>query len=210
MSSSRMPFRGPFFDSYRLGVSLYRPGERNWRQRTIAGVSWNGRERKAYFFNPDGLALPLDPHPWELPDLLAGRTVRREFAMVFGAGLFAMPDRQRNALAAANLAEWVTCWLVADDAPYANDAATWAAFVAVDLEAERRATESAIAIGRGLRRDIAAPADAAQQVRESVEARRLYLQAEYTYEAAEDLRIATWLRGGDGAPPLLALMGEAA
>lgn len=210
MRTPRVPFRGPFFDSYRLSVSLYRPGERNWRQRTIAGVSWNGRERKAYFFNPDGLALPLDPHPWELPDLLAGRTVRREFATVFGVGLFAMPDRQRNSLAAANLAEWVTCWLVADDAPYANDPATWAAFVEVDLEAERRATESAIAIGRGLRRDGAAPADAGQQVRESVEARRLYLQAEYAYESAEDLRIATWLRGGDGAPPLLALMGEAA
>lgn len=210
MKTLRMPSRGPFFDSYRLGVSLYRPSERNWRQRTIAGVSWNGRERKAYFFNPDGLALPLDPHPWGLPDMLADRNVRREFSTVLGVGLFAMPDRQRNALTAACLAEWMTLWLVADDAPYTNDPATWATFVAADLEAERRATESAIAIGRSLRRDVAAPADDTQQVRESVEARRLYLQAEYTYEAAEDLRIATWLRGGDGAPPSRALMEVAA
>lgn len=210
MKKPHMPFRGPFFDSYRIGANLYRPGERNWRQRTLAGVSWNGRERKAYFFNPDGLALPLTPHPWELPGLLAGRTLRREFATILGTGLFAMSDHQRNALTAASLAEWVTFWLVADDAPYANDPAIWAAFVEADLEAERRATESSIAISQGFTHVTAVPADAGQLVQESVGARRLYLQTEYIQESTEDQRLAAWLRGSDSEPPLLALLGKAA
>ncbi|MGK4341143.1 hypothetical protein ACSMFT_07730 [Ectopseudomonas oleovorans] len=206
MRTVRMPFRGPFFDLYRIGFSLYRTGERNWRQRTLAGVSWNALERKAYFFNPDGLALPLEPHPWELPEMLGGHTVRREFGKVAGVGLFAMPVRQRNALTADGLAEWVTCWLVADDAPYANDPETWATYVERDLAAERRACEAAIAIGQGIAHEAAAPASAEQQLQASIEARRRYLQAEYAYEIAEDSRIAQWLRGGSGEPPLLALV----
>lgn len=211
MRTVRVPFRGPFFDLYRIGFSLYRTGERNWRQRTLAGVSWNARERKAYFFNPDGLALPLEPHPWELPEMLGSHTVRREFGKVAGVGLFAMPVRQRNALTADGLAEWVTCWLVADDAPYANDPATWATYVESDLAAERRACEAAIAAGRGITHGTAALAEDAAWVQESVEFRRLDLQDEYAYESAEDRRIADWLRGSGGEPPLLALVeGKAA
>ncbi|WP_139206992.1 hypothetical protein [Pseudomonas jinjuensis] len=211
MRAARVPFRGPFFDLYRIGFSLYSPGEHNWRQRTIAGVSWSAREQKAYFFNPDGLALPLEPHPWELPEMLGGHTVRREFAKVVGVGLFAMPVRQRNALTVDGLAEWVTCWLVADDAPYANDPATWATYVDSDLAAERRACKAALAIGQGIAHGAVAPADVSQQVQANIEARRLYLQAEYAYESAEDRRIADWLRGSGGEPPLLALVeGKAA
>ncbi len=211
MRTVRVPFRGPFFDLYRIGFSLYRTGERNWRQRTLAGVSWNARERQAYFFNPDGLALPLEPHPWELPEMLGSHTIRRELGKVAGAGLFAMPARQRNALTADGLAEWVTCWLVAADALYANDPATWAAYVESDLAAERRACEAAIAAGRGITHGTAAPAEDATWVHESVEFRRLDLQDEYAYESAEDSRIAQWLRGGSGEPPLLALVeGKAA
>lgn len=205
MRAIRLPFHGPFFDLYRIGFVLYSPNERNWRQRTVAGVSWNARERKAYFFNPDGLALPLEPHPWELPEMLGGRTVRREFGKVVGVGLFAMPVHQRNALTVDGLAEWVTCWLAADDALYANDPATWAAYVENDLAAEGRASKAAIAIGQNITRGAAATADAGQKIQASIKARRLYLEAEYAYESAEDHRIADWLRGSDREPPLMAM-----
>ncbi|MEX5590092.1 hypothetical protein [Pseudomonas urmiensis] len=29
------------------------------RHRILAGVSWNGQSQEAFFFNPDGLAIPL-------------------------------------------------------------------------------------------------------------------------------------------------------
>lgn len=58
MKRNRHPFEEPYFDPYRIGFALYRPDQPNWRQRTIAGVSWDGRAKEAYFFNPDGLVLP--------------------------------------------------------------------------------------------------------------------------------------------------------
>lgn len=59
MKRNYSPFKGPFLDSYSIGFRLYRPDAINWRHRTIAGVSWNGEEQEAFFFNPDSLVLPL-------------------------------------------------------------------------------------------------------------------------------------------------------
>lgn len=126
MKQNRHPFAEPFFDPYRIGFALYRPDKTSWRQRTIAGVSWDGRAREAYFFNPDGLVLPLEPHPWNLPPLLGQYAVRQEFAHVEGIGLFAMKPAQMKAMTSARLGDWVTYWLVASDARYANEADTWA------------------------------------------------------------------------------------
>lgn len=126
MKQNRHPFTGPYFDTYQVGFALYDPNKPNWRQRTIAGVSLNGRDREAYFFNPDRLVLPLEPHPWELPLLLGRRSMRKEFAHVEGTGLFAMKPAQLKAMPSSVLGQWVTYWLVGEDANYASDADTWA------------------------------------------------------------------------------------
>ena len=98
MKRNYSPFKGPFLDSYSIGFRLYQPGAINWRHRTIAGVSWNGEEQEAFFFNPDGLVLPLKPNPWELPELLRKNAVRREFSSIHGTGHFAMKEGRRTAL----------------------------------------------------------------------------------------------------------------
>lgn len=126
MKLNRHPFTGPYFDTYQIGFALYDPNKPNWRQRTIAGVSLNGREREAYFFNPDRLVLPLELHPWELPLLLGRRALRKEFAQVEGTGLFAMKPAQLKAMPASALGQWVTYWLVEEGDGYANDAGIWA------------------------------------------------------------------------------------
>lgn len=226
MTYRRVPFKGPFFDVYRIGFNLYQPNQNNWRQRTIVGVSWNGREREAFFFNPDGLVLPIEAHPWELPPLLERHAIRREFAMVVGSGIFAMNTAQRSALTTAGLSEWVTYWLVDCEAGYANDLANWAAYVETDLQAERQATEVSYAAFQD-RRPLPAQSiecpwneqgpqvevptnDLPNQISENVKARRSYLQDEYARQYAEDRRIAAWLRGEAGDSPSLTLMQGAA
>lgn len=47
MKPLRNFFTGPFLDTYGIGFSLHQRGRNNWKQRTIAGVSWNGQEGKA-------------------------------------------------------------------------------------------------------------------------------------------------------------------
>lgn len=226
MTYRRVPFKGPFFDVYRIGFNLYQPNQNNWRQRTIAGVSWNGREREAFFFNPDGLVLPVEAHPWELPPLLERHAIRREFAMVVGSGIFAMSTTQRSALTMAGLSEWVTYWLVDCEAEYANDLANWAAHVETDLQAERQATEASYAAFQDRRPRPAQPIecpwseqglqveaptdDLPKQISENVKARRSFLQDEYARQYAEERRIASWLRGETGDSPLLTLMQGAA
>lgn len=59
MSVRRYHFTGPYHDPYGAAFCLYKPGEINWRHRIIAGVSWNGQTQEAFFFNPDGLTIPL-------------------------------------------------------------------------------------------------------------------------------------------------------
>lgn len=153
-------------------------------------------------------------------------TIQREFATVVGSGMFAMKKAQRNALTATGLGEWVTYWLVDFEAAYANDLANWAAYVETDLQAERQTAEASYAAVQDLRPrtgqsiewpwneqdlQVGTPTDdLPKQILENVEARRSFLQDEYARQYAEERRIAAWLRGEAGDPPLLTLMQGAA
>ena len=101
MKRNYCPFKGPFRDSYSIGFQLYAQRGINWRHRTIAGVSWNGEEKEAFFFNPDGLVLPLMPNPWELPEINRKHAFRREFSSIHGQGHFVMKEGRR-----AGLSQW--------------------------------------------------------------------------------------------------------
>jgi hypothetical protein len=206
MTFRHAPFNGPFFDPYRVGFGLYLESALNWRPRTIAGVSWNGREREALFFNPDGLALPLEPHPWELPALLERHAVRREFATIHGAGQFAMKPARRNAMSPAVLNEWMTYWLVDDAARYANSPSVWGAYVESDLAAERQCIEACHTLSESLQRrnPNLAVGDLGESILDGLAARRDHLQAEHERQCAEDRRISAWLRGEPMHLPLLA------
>lgn len=228
MKNNRHPFAEPFFDPYRIGFGLYRPNKPNWRQRTIAGVSWDGRAREAYFFNPDGLVLPLEPHPWNLPPLLGQYAVRQEFAHVEGIGLFAMKPFQLKAMTSARLGDWVTYWLVGSDAHYANEAGTWAEYADARAVQAREDVEQATKLQperfwpEHLRQrcgmDETARADLLQlraaHVKhlqsEAEQESRSNSAEEYASQCAYDKRINAWLRGEAGGPPLLALMQGAA
>lgn len=228
MKQNRHPFAEPFFDPYRIGFSLYRPDKTSWRQRTIAGVSWDGRAREAYFFNPDGLVLPLEPHPWKLPPLLGQYAVRQEFAHVEGIGLFAMKPAQMKAMTSARLGDWVTYWLVASDARYANEADTWAGHTEARAAQAREDVEwttkhqadqfwpEHLRWRCGM--DEAARAVLLQQraayvkqlQSEAEQASRSNSAEDYARQCAYDKRLNAWLRGEAGGPPLLALMQGAA
>ena len=141
MKRNYSPFKGPFLDSYSIGFRLYQAGAINWRHRTIAGVSWNGEEQEAFFFSPDGLALPLKANPWELPELIRKNAVRREFSSVHGTGYFAMSDSRLDSLKTRGMTDWVTYWLVDQSAGYANDPSVWQRITDEDLAVEKTATE---------------------------------------------------------------------
>lgn len=228
MKRNRHPFEEPYFDPYRIGFALYRPDQPNWRQRTIAGVSWDGRAKEAYFFNPDGLVLPLEPHPWNLPPMLGRHAVRRKFAHVEGVGLFAMKPAQLRAMSAARMGDWVTYWLIDDDAHYANEPDTWAVHADARAREARENVEWAFkhypsrhwpehlqstcgldeAERTALQQQRAAHMEHQQAEAEQVS--RSNSAEDYARQCAYDKRINAWLRGEAGDPPLLALMKDAA
>ena len=204
-----MPFTGPFFDTYGIGFALYQQGRNNWKQRTIAGVSWNGHEGKACFFNPDGLVLPLTPSPWELPAVLHQQRTRIEPARVMGSGVFAVAHPSGEAVPSSQLSQWVTYWLVGSDAAYANCPEVWGAYVEAQVAEERKAAEHNYTDVRRISQRAGQPTDLPWQsqehktpydglsewVRENTEDCRRTLRGEYERECAEDQRIAAWLRG---------------
>ena len=190
-----MPFTGPFFDTYGIGFALYQPGRNNWKQRTVAGVSWNGLDGKAHFFNPDGLVLPLVPSPWELPTLLRQHRTRMEPAQVVGAGAFAMTHPAGES---SESNHWVTYWLVGSDAAYANCPEVWTGYVESQVAAERKAAEHNYVDARRIsqRAEHEPTCDCLSEwVRVNTEDCRRMLRAEYERECAEDQRVAAWLRG---------------
>lgn len=209
MRPPRNFFTGPFLDTYGIGFALYQPGRNNWKQRTIAGVSWNGQEGKAYFFNPDGLVLPLAPSPWDLPAVLHQQRTRMEPARVMGSGVFAMAHPSGEVVPSSELSQWVTYWLVGSDAAYANCPEVWGAYVEAQVAAERKAAEHNYADVRRISQRAEQPTGLPWQsqehktpcdglsewVRENTEECRRVLRAEYERECAEDQRIAAWLRG---------------
>jgi hypothetical protein len=193
MSVRHYHFTGPFHDPYGAAFCLYKPGDANWRHRTIAGVSWNGQSQEAFFFNPDGLAIPLRANPWEMPAFMRKNGVRREFSTIVGDGPFAMDKQRRLGLTASQLAEWVTYWFTDESYPYSNDPEAWAVWAADDLEQEQTSSEQSHSFGR-------ATEDLDTFVAECVAKREEWLAEEYRRRCIEDARIFAWLKG-EAHPP---------
>lgn len=202
MKRNYCPFKGPFFDSYSIGFRLYQAGAINWRHRTIAGVSWNAEEQEAFFFNPDGLVLPLKPNPWELPELIRKNAVRREFSSIHGTGHFAMKEGRRAVLKSLGLTDWVTYWLVDQSAGFANDPAVWRDFTEQDLAEEKTASER-------LHREMKLTSDLTSYVDECLAQQRELLAVKHRRRCVEDSKILAWLKG-ETPPPLFTNMQEAA
>ncbi|WP_122518701.1 hypothetical protein [Pseudomonas viridiflava] len=184
---------GPFIDSYSIGFQLYRPDELNWKSRTIAGISWNGLEQEAIFFNADGLALPLRPNPWNVPEWIRKHAIRREFASVHGTGHFAMKEGRRNALRTVGLNDWVTYWLVDQSGGFANESKFWQEYVATDLATEQANSEK-------LHSEMRLQEDRATYIEQSISERRDYLKVMHRRRCNEDRKILAWLRGEVPAP----------
>jgi len=202
MKHNYCPFKGPFLDSYSIGFRLYQAGAINWRHRTIAGVSWNGEEQEAFFFNPDRLVLPLKANPWELPELIRKNAVRREFSSVHGTGYFAMSDSRLASLKTRGMTDWVTYWLVDQSAGYANDLAVWQRITDEDLAVEKTVTER-------LHHDMRLTSDLSRYVEECLAQQRDLLAVEHRRRCVEDSKILAWLKG-ETPPPLFTNMQEAA
>jgi hypothetical protein len=196
------PFSGPFHDSYSIGFQLYSQGDINWRHRTIAGVSWNGEEKAAFFFNPDGLVLPITPNPWELPEIIRKHAVRREFSSIHGHGHFAMKEGRRAGLSQFALNNWVTYWLIDQKDGYANDPQVWSRYVEKDIEQEKLISERLYA-------DLRITSDLSQYMEECLVERRSSLAEQHRRRCAEDSKILAWLKG-ETPPPLFASTQEAA
>ncbi|MFL1527190.1 hypothetical protein [Pseudomonas sp. O230] len=202
MKRNYCPFKGPFLDSYSIGFRLYQTGAINWRHRTIAGVSWNGEEQEAFFFNPDGLVLPLKPNQWELPELIRKNAVRREFSCIHGTGHFAIKEGRHAVLKSQGLTDWVTYWLVDQSAVFANDPAVWRQITEQDLAVEKTASER-------LHREMKLTSDLASYVNECLAQQRELLAVEHRRRCVEDSKILAWLKG-ETPPPLFTNMQEAA
>lgn len=202
MKRNYCPFKGPYLDSYSIGFRLYQAGAINWRHRTIAGVSWNGEEQEAFFFNPDGLVLPLKPNPWELPELIRKNAVRREFSSIHGTGHFAMKEGRRAVLKSLGLTDWVTYWLVDQSAGFANDPAVWQQITDQDLAEEKSASER-------LHREMKLTSDLSGYVDGCLAQQRELLAVEHRRRCVEDSKILAWLKG-ETPLPLFANVQEAA
>lgn len=196
MSRFSTNFEGPFLDSYGIGFRLYQAGQINWKHRTIAGVSWNGQDQEAYFFNPDGLGLPIKANPWKLPEWIRSHAVRREFASVHGYGHFAMKDGRLKALQSVGMTDWVTYWLVDQSDGFSNDADVWHRYVEADLAIEKTNSET-------LHREMRLDTDPAAYQDQCLAERREVLATQHRRRSAEDQKILAWLKG-ETPPPLLA------
>ncbi|PJY96148.1 MULTISPECIES: hypothetical protein [Pseudomonas] len=193
MSVRRHHFVGPFHDPYGAAFCLYKPGDINWRHRIIAGVSWNGQTQQAFFFNPDGLTIPLRANPWEMPAFMRKHGLRREFSAIYGSGPFSMDEQRRADLNARQLAEWVTYWFTDETYLYSNDPEVWGDWVERDLEQERVTSEQSHAFGRE-------QIDLETFAAECVAKREEWLMEEHRRRCLEDARIFAWLKG-EAHPP---------
>jgi hypothetical protein len=202
MRRSHSPFKGPFLDSYSIGFHLYQPGAINWRHRTISGVSWNGEEQEAFFFSPDGLALPLKANPWELPELIHRNSVRREFASVHGTGHFAMKAGRLTSLKSLGMTDWVTYWLVDQSGGFANDPAVWQRITEQDLAVEEAASKRT-------HQDMRLTSDLDVYIEQCVAQRREQMYVEHRRRCAEDCTILAWLKGETPAPLFAPTQGAA-
>lgn len=184
----------PFSDCYSIGFQLYRHGDMNWKHRTIAGVSWNGQEQEAFFFNAGGLSLPLKADPWRLPEWIREHAVRREFGFVHGYGYFSMKESRRNALSAAGrMNDWVTYWLVDQSGGFANESGVWQRYVEQDLETELAGCET-------LHSERRLQIEKATYVEQCLAERRAQLAELHRERSGEDRKLLAWLKGEIAAP----------
>lgn len=227
MKNNRHPFVGPYFDPAGLGFGLvlrHHDGTPCRRQLTITTICWNCTEDRALFINAAGLVVPSEHDRYELAELLRTRTAERQYGALAGDGQFAMKPAECSALASSGrIKQWVL-YRLEQPAPYLDDETAWAAWLEVELEAERKATAKSQLAAQELQRSFSRPGvelpwsdapgarDASQEPgqRQAVEHRRAVLIADRARALAEDARIAAWLRGDVGDPPLLAMMKGAA
>lgn len=114
-------FTAPLFDLSGIGFKTINHNGANWRQRTVAGISYNHAADIAIAFNADGLALPMEHNRYTLPELLQTAT-RREFGAIHGAGRYGKESKPlADRIAGTDTQDWVTHWLPAPAAGYAND-----------------------------------------------------------------------------------------
>ena len=222
MSLSHSLYMEPYRDPYGLGFALI--PERTCshppcRQRAIVVVMFSAVDEQAQFVNGAGLVVPAKFNLDTLAPLLHRHAVRQEFGRVFGEGQFSLKPAVLKALeSSGRLKSWVAHWLP-EPAGYLDDAATWAAYVEADQQAERSAfanNHDAVAELRQRRvRGVELPgyADPAAYdaaLHQQLKQRRAELDAWRRDELAKSVQLAAWLRGNVGDPPLLAMMKEAA
>lgn len=216
MKPVRFPFDGAYFDPSGQGFTLAQPPGITTppsRQRLIVAVCWNQADDRAFFINGAGLVVPSEHNRYELAPLLLRRGVRTEYGVVIGQGLFAMKAAELKTLeSSGRLKQWVTVHL-AQPCGWLDDAATWSAHLAKDLDEERRAVTSSHAAAHELRLRHASIEEQSQGLedvtRRAVAQRRAELESWRSDTLAADARLGAWLRGEVGAPPLLAAMGQA-
>lgn len=196
----------PYVDVSGIGFSHYDYEYWTWRARTIAGVSWHSVEKRAVFFNADGLALPVEASPRYLPDLLR-RAVAVRFGCVEGSGQYALPAAELKSIrGGASLAGWVTYRLRLPDC-FGNDRAFYSKRVAADLASGRSfwlndstaRSQMAIRLAGelGVAPDEAQVQEALQkQADENAISEEARLWEFYEREVACDRRVAAWLAGG--------------
>jgi hypothetical protein len=200
MNYPRVPFATPYFDPTGIGFAPPHLASLNWRAFTIVTVCFDPTEREAVFVNADGYAVPLEPHPYEIKRLLE-LAVSREYGRVCGSGQFAMKPARLGVLQnQGQLKRWIAYHLE-QPARYANDLATWAAYVETDLLEERRAIEAAAQALAALRHPLAAQTP--RPTADALERRRAALMAEYRRRKVENDAVNAWLRGDASTPPLL-------
>ena len=109
-NKNRFHSKEPLTDPRGLGFCMGGAMHGGWRQRHLAGVSWNPDRNILIAFNADGLAMPVDHDPDEVYRLQAS-AVRRELGAAYGDGCHGITaSRYRFAFHPFKSEEWATYW----------------------------------------------------------------------------------------------------
>lgn len=230
MSPRIQPFKTPLFDPTGLGFGHWVAAWKYFRQRYIAGVSYNQSDDRIQAFNPDGLVLPLEHNRYALPKLLQG-AVRHEFGRICGEGQFAIKAHEYRTLeSAGRLKEWVTYWFSDPEGGFACEPTVRAVCRAKSVRQCREDIEVAFRSASdrvwpehlragALKQSGLSDAESLSSSRQAWLASEIQRREEeagedsdrfYAQQLEFDRQISAWLRGDVGHPPLLALMKGAA
>lgn len=114
-------FKGALFDPTGLGFGGHDSQGRAWRQRHLAGVSYNAAEGRLIAFNADGLAMPLEHNRYALPSLFR-MAVKYKHGVAHGKGCFGLADQSYQFLLGPDgLKKWATYWFAEPENGFAND-----------------------------------------------------------------------------------------